>query len=468
MRNYQIKKIIGILLLVSIVFNSVIVTTPINIKAQKVDNTSEEMTETVESIEDKEISEDALSLIGKMVNAENCQNWDEYPQYWRAEYCKFLKNALHNEAYLKNRTGVSNVKSAKVVMCEKVTDSSQVDIAEYIDYQDVQVYLVGIDYEVYETQESFYDGVNYRYYIIGKENGIYKVLDVTEAQIDYLEEVVSNEERGVVVYEAEQHTNKDLEVQIQNREDRIAEGACSETSYIESNEGYEKLGNVKTFSGITNMAYVPTNNMYYLCGWRGSHRATTKCSCARAARKLKVQANYSANKAIDNDGDGIIEVGKKVYLKNVLFCEMVVSETNNKAALKAVMICAQEYALWNMRYFAKYPNLGYDVKDTPSDQKFVYGTYNSNEKVYRDKVDEVYEAVKDVHIHTGSNSSLFETGYVDTRSTDKDSYGTLYQDRALSLSKQGYTYKKILKDAYDNSSQMGISNIGTISFSSFQ
>ena len=71
-------------------------------------------------------------------------------------------------------------------------------------------------------------------------------------------------------------------------------------------------------------------------------------------------------------------------------------------------------------------------------------------------MDEVYEAVKDVHIHTGSNSSLFETGYVDTRSTDKDSYGTLYQDRALSLSKQGYTYKKILKDAYDNSSQMGI------------
>ena len=36
---------------------------------------------------------------------------------------------------------------------------------------------------------------------------------------------------------------------------------------------------------------------------------------------------------------------------------MEVGETNNRAALKAVMICAQEYALWNMRYFAKYPNL---------------------------------------------------------------------------------------------------------------
>ena len=227
MRNYQMKKIIGFLLLVSIVFNSVIVITPTNIKAQEVDNVSEEMEETVESIEDKEICEDALSMIGKMVNAENCQNWDEYAQYWRAENCQFLKNALHNETYIKNRTGVSNVKSAKVVMCEKVTDSNQVDIVEYVDYQDVQVYLVGIDYEVYETQESFYDGVNYRYYIIGKENGTYKVLDVTEAQLDYLKDVVANEENGVVVYEAEQHTNKDLEVQIENRENRIAEGECS-------------------------------------------------------------------------------------------------------------------------------------------------------------------------------------------------------------------------------------------------
>lgn len=467
------KKIVGILLLASIIFNNATMSTPMNIKAEEADATSQEMLETSISIENEEISQAAISLISKMVNAENCQDWDEYSEYWREEHCEFLKDALHNKAYLENRTGVSNVKSAKVVMCEKVTDSSQVDIAEYVNYQDVQVYLVGIDYEVYETQESFYNGVNYRYYIIGKENGNYKVLDVTEAQLNYLEDVVSNEESGIVVYEAEQHTTEDLKVEIQNREDRIAEGECSEIDYTASNEGYEELSSIKPISGITNMAYYSgsfmqtTNNMYYLCGWRGSHSATTKCSCARAARKLKVHASYSANKAKDDDGDGIIEVGKKVYLKNVLFCEMVVSETNNEEALKAVMVCAQEYALWNMRYFAKYPNLGYDVKDTTADQKFVYGTYASNLEIYRTKVDNVYAAVKDVHIHTGSNASLFETGYVDKKSTDSDSYGTLYQNRALNLSKQGYTYKKILKDAYDNSSQIGISNIGTISFASF-
>lgn len=355
-------------------------------------------------------------------------------------------------------------------MCEKVTDSSQIDVSEYTAYEDVQVYLVGIDYEVYETQESFYNGVNYRYYIIGKEDGKYKALDVTEAQLDYLADAVSDEEDGVQVFESKAHTKEDLKIAIKNRQKRIADEEISDSCKVAEQESCDKdFNHTEWKKGIVNMMYyLNYDNLYTTCGWRGSHSATTKCTCSRAARKLKIHISYNANKTLDDDNDGVIQVSKKAYLRNVLFCEMQVSGSDNEEALKAVMVCIQEYALWNMRYFAKYPNMEYDVKDTTADQKFVYGTYASNLQVYRDKVDAVYDAVKDVHIHTGSNSLLFETGYVKNSSYDTDSYGTLYQDRAVSLSKQGYTYKAILRDAYNSTSQMGISNIGTIRFSTFQ
>ena len=465
------KKCLGVLLAVVVAVNSVLIEMPLDINAESTDENVKEIIENIVSVENEDICDDALVLIKKMVDAENSHNWDEYPKYWRREHCEFFEASLQNEAYLKNKTGVSDIKSAKVVMCEKVTDSSQVDLSDYTSYEDVQVYLVGIDYEVYETQESFYNGVNYRYYIIGKENGKYKTLDITEAQLDYLEDVVSDEEDGIEVFESKAHTKDNLKIAIKNRKERIEDGKIFDSCEVVEQESYNKDSKQTEYNNnIANiMYYLNYNNLYTTCGsWRGSHIATTKCTCSRAARKLKIHISYNANKALDDDNDGIIQVSKKAYLRNVLFCEMQVSGSNNEEALKAVMVCIQEYALWNMRYFAKYPNMGYDVKDTAADQKFIYGTYASNLQIYREKVDAVYDVVKDVHIHTGSNSSLFETGYVKNSSYDTDSYGTLYQERAVSLSKQGYTYKAILRDAYNNTSQMGISNIGTIRFSTFQ
>lgn len=41
----------------------------------------------------------------------------------------------------------------------------------------------------------------------------------------------------------------------------------------------------------------------------GSHSATKKCTCSRAARKIKIHVSDNTNKALDAANDGVIQVG---------------------------------------------------------------------------------------------------------------------------------------------------------------
>ncbi len=439
-----------------------------------------------ETVDDVIISEeptiDAIHLISQLIAAEDSHDWSKYVSLWCTEEAEIYECLFQDKDFVEAREGVLNVETAKVMYCEKVIDEKEVFLEDYAEYDNVEAYLVGIEYSVAHVTEHFYNGINYRYIYTGKENGQYKILGCTEATVNELEKLSDNNTEGTLVYEDKNYSNNNAQDALSIRLDRIKKG------YIEDGDGkvVEKLGDeereidlvgmmpIKYYSELQYCDPIQYNRMTYisrngLCentgfvqkmGYRGCHSATTSCNCYDRST-VKVLMTRTNNK--------VKEVTMKKYLKRVLNSEMVVSTTKD-AALKAVMVCIHEYVYWNQVYYAKYPDAGYDVKDNASDQAYYEDKWADETKTpqsAKEKIEDIYEAVGEVHMHTGSHYSVFESGYVLNSEWDQDSYGTLYQEGAAKMAKNGKTYKQILHHYYDNTKQMGIKNIGEIAFKTF-
>ena len=165
-----------------------------------------------------------ILYIAKLFEAENNHDWDTYASLWCEEEQKIYNELFQNEEYVKERKGILNVNSAKVMYCEKVLDESKLLLEDYTKYDDVNVYLVGVEYTVNNVTETFFNGVNYRYIYVGKENENYKVLGCTEVALDYLEKLQKNDTEGSVVFENQNHSENDIETAVSIRKDRIEKG----------------------------------------------------------------------------------------------------------------------------------------------------------------------------------------------------------------------------------------------------
>ena len=449
-----------------------------------------------QEMENKDLNEESIRIIAKLFEAENNHDWDTYASLWCEEELKNYNELFQNEEYVKERKGILNVNSAKVMYCEKVLDESKLLLEDYTKYDDVNVYLVGVEYTVNNVTETFFNGVNYRYIYVGKENENYKVLGCTEVALDYLEKLQKNDTEGSVVFENQNHSENDIETAVSIRKDRIEKGFIEDgnrkvVKKIHNNAKAQEDEDKSCLSGgdkknnrdkidklafgntISNPRFITANffaqdSAYYnnvglsntgvqTCGFVRGHVAETACNCYD---RSSIDIYRTSTGKIET-----VSMGK--YIKIVLNSEMSAS-VDPKAALKAVTICIHEFALWNQIYYAKYPDKGYDLTDSTKDQKYDTKKWNNTAESYKEIVRDVYNAVKDVHIHTGKYSSLFETGYVKNSSYDKDNYGTLYQDGACKKAKNGKNYKEILRDYYDNTKQYGIKNIGKIKFANLK
>ena len=190
-------------------------------------------------------------------------------------------------------------------------------------------------------------------------------------------------------------------------------------------------------------------------GYRPGYTATTGCPHSRPST-VKVRTGSS--------GNAYTSPSLEDYIKDVMPNEWVIS-TTGAAALQAGVVTIQQYAVWNSIYYQKYPDYAYDLRAGSGDQNYVAGSYSNLASRYRTKIDDAYNAVGNIHMETGSNSSLFQSQYAST--SGNYSYGRLFQDEAKTMASDGYTYDQILSHFYNNTAQPGISNIGTVKFVSY-
>lgn len=367
-------------------------------------------------------------VIHEMVSSENSQSWENFASCWvEDEEAEF--NILFNDrVYLQENEGVICVTSAEIYSLDEISVENIPAIILEDDqlnmYAEKKYFLAGIDYGVSNVSKYFYNGVNYRLIIMAKENGEWKVAGRHDASgllegwqnNSYFTEVINND-----------NTNVALEI----RKARMA------GYVIDSNMCLNHIHGAAIY------------------GYRPGYTATTRCPHTRPST-VKVRTGSS--------GNSYTSPTLEDYIKDVMPNEWVIS-TTGAAALQAGIVTIQQYAVWNSVYYQKYPDYSYDLRANSGDQNYVAGSYSNLATRYRTKIDDAYDAVGNIHMETGSNSSLFQSQYASTEGNY--TYGRLFQDEAKTMASNGYTYKQILSYFYDNTAQLGISNIGTVKYVSY-
>ncbi len=367
-------------------------------------------------------------VIREMVSLENTQSWNEFASCWVEEEKEEFNTLFNDSIYLQEKEGVICVTSAELYSLDEISAENVPAIiledGRFDKFVEKKYYLAGIDYEVSDVSKYFYNGVNYRLIIMAKEDGEWKVagrqdaaglLEGWQNNFDFAE--ILDDENAIVAMEI--------------RDARMA------GYVIDSNMCTRNIDGVVTY------------------GYRPGYTATTGCPHSRPST-VKVRTGSS--------GNAYTSPSLEDYIKDVMPNEWVIS-TTGAAALQAGVVTIQQYAVWNSIYYQKYPDYAYDLRAGSGDQNYVAGSYSNLASRYRTKIDDAYNAVGNIHMETGSNSSLFQSQYAST--SGNYSYGRLFQDEAKTMASDGYTYDQILSHFYNNTAQPGISNIGTVKFVSY-
>lgn len=372
----------------------------------------------------EELDKESRKLIDMLVYYENNKMWDKYPEIWVDEERKIFENLFNDELFLNEEQGILCIDSAQLVSVEKVCNSD-VDryICEYIDmYDNINAYLVGINYNVNKVNKSFYNGVNYRIVITGMEDNKMKIICISEAP----EKLLCDSEEE----------SKQLAMQVIDERTRghIVDGNLS----IVEDYAYE-------YEGLEPM--VGDDNLVSTFSYRPGYSNNTKFDLYLPKQITLYRVN-----------DGVTEnISMPIYVKRVLCCEMPIS-TSGLEALKAQVICIQQYAAWNILYYSKYPNQGYDLKDTPVDQDYCDNAnctthsnrvYDGLNEIYRTKADSAYAAVGNICMIIKSSGALFESRYCEDKSYNKDSDPKMYQKGAIELAAAGRNCFEILRGYFN-------------------
>ncbi len=367
-------------------------------------------------------------VIREMVSLENTQSWNEFASCWVEEEKEEFNTLFNDSIYLQEKEGVICVTSAELYSLDEISAENVPAIIleddRFDKFVEKKYYLAGIDYEVSDVSKYYYNGVNYRLIIMAKEDGEWKVAGRQDAA-GLLEGWQNNSDFAEIL------DDENAIVAMEIRDARMA------GYVIDSNMCTRNIDGVVTY------------------GYRPGYTATTGCPHTRPST-VKVRTGSS--------GNAYTSPSLEDYIKDVMPNEWVIS-TTGAAALQAGVVTIQQYAVWNSIYYQKYPDYAYDLRAGSGDQNYVAGSYSNLASRYRTKIDDAYNAVGNIHMETGSNSSLFQSQYAST--SGNYSYGRLFQDEAKTMASDGYTYDQILSHFYNNTAQPGISNIGTVKFVSY-
>ena len=129
---------------------------------------------------------DAADVVRAAVAAENEQDWDTYLMLLTEDERISMAGFLEHEAHQANHSGLLNVKAARIEDMQALPWEEnkgavlQSDVYEE-SYDEMALYRVSIDYDVYRSDKYYSDGINERLFVLGKRDGQWWLLETPVA-----------------------------------------------------------------------------------------------------------------------------------------------------------------------------------------------------------------------------------------------------------------------------------------------
>jgi len=325
-----------------------------------------------------------------------------YVQNKVAEMREFLDENTNRE----NHIGIFNVISAKLIECAKV-QYIDVDAMLYDEYvSEPDVYVIGLDVNVYEDTKYFYQGINYFLVAFVNENGEQKISEM---------------------------------ISIAEPQELLAKGYSFSVKYNVA---------INVMNERKNGNYVNGNGKKYDSINGDVHSSSNKLSFGILAVKNKRTVPTDSTEVRYKDSKGKINNIKfHDYCVGVLAGELR-GATFDGEVRKAQAIAIKTFT-WHYVIVPQNPTLGYDL--TYASQSYVPDKVSENAKVQKD-----YDSVKDVWMES-YGGAIFAAYYKKGKYEDQSSLkngGEFKQEGArwLYKNKVATTYKALLKYYYDDSS----------------
>ncbi|MDI3478104.1 MAG: hypothetical protein PWQ59_1629 [Thermoanaerobacterium sp.] len=118
-------------------------------------------------------ADNSQAVINLLVDSINKGDWKTYVDLQTNMNQEGIQGFINDADNAKNGLGIFNVKSAKIKEMKALSDdvvAQLTNLSQYKQqYNEVQAYLVGIDYRVKKENKYFFNGVNYNLVVLGKE-----------------------------------------------------------------------------------------------------------------------------------------------------------------------------------------------------------------------------------------------------------------------------------------------------------
>lgn len=303
-------------------------------------------------------------LIKKMIEVENIQDWEKYPDFWcsskKAEFIELFKS----DYFIKNNLGISTVRTAELMDVSEVSeDEIPSEFKHSSDYKwckEWKAYLVAVDYTVEEVNGYFYNGINYSLITLGKENNEWKIIGRSEVSLNLLESLAS-------VYSLDSDIdNVSIALEIRHAREH---GLLMDSNMVI----YE---NISTDDDAI--------SKYEKC--KNSRAIIKQCEHVEYST-IRVQS-YSSPIKFDD------------YIKVNLFSELIVSEKRDQAFM-AQMVASKQMAMFIAYYEKKYLSEGYDID--LGTQAYRPDSYTP---MYASYVDGLYDAIKHLHMESETGKAF--------------------------------------------------------------
>ncbi|HDX9613032.1 TPA: hypothetical protein ROY01_004143 [Bacillus toyonensis] len=129
-------------------------------------------------------------MVKKEISLEDSNHFSEIPSLWVASMGQSLKAFMSNGENQKNKNGLFSIKHARLISWKEFTyetAKSIYNLNPYISqYGTVKLYYLAVDYELHKTNEFYKNGINYFLAIIVKENGQWKIAELSIAPVSII------------------------------------------------------------------------------------------------------------------------------------------------------------------------------------------------------------------------------------------------------------------------------------------
>lgn len=355
---------------------------------------------------------DAKNVIYNYVSAINNKDWDKLIKI-EPSLGNSFKSFAEDKTNQKNKTGILDVKSAKLKGILSIPDSEGAKfITNNNTYTDLKYFLVATDYNVYNENKYYVNGTNYDLLSVGKLNGQWKIGNGMMAPLEYLHD------DGYGFFDKDE--NSTIQIIQQLKQGKIVNKSCKILGY----------DNIYKSSQIKSIDITPSKLLNNMIKSNLQVTSISPYSFNLAFPQTIVVHLYSA-------GYNLITY-TSTYVKDVLPNEW--HGLDPYAALEAGAICIKEYA-WFHHYHptSNGKPYGADLIDTADDQVFKKDSHlNPVDATSNQACDAVYRW----GLVNGSGN-VFETLYCAGLMT-----GRVSQNGSVTLAKEGYSYMQIIQYYY--------------------